>query len=430
MRQMAIGSSLLATIALGTAARAAAYRPPALPDIPAKAFPITAYGAATASADNAGAVQAAVDAAAAAGGGTVEVPPGAFLCGPVHLASRIDLHLAAGATLRLLPIGRYPGGTKDPESFLTGHGLHDLAITGAGTIDGQGAPWWPGGKATPPTRRPRMIALGGCQRVLIDGVRLQDSPMFHIAISGRSSDVTVRHVTIRAPASTDPRTPSHNTDACDVSGSHVLVEDCDVSVGDDDFTCGGGTSDVLLRRNTYGYGHGVSIGSPTNGGVSDLTVEDCTFAHTECGIRLKSDRDRGGTCQRLTYRNLRMTDVGCPIEVYAAYGATGKYRDLADLTPALALAYPAKPVGKKTPVYRDLTFDHITATVAPGGRAGLIWGLPEAPVDGVTLRDVTIRADKPFGIFDARGVRLDGVRIVTPSGGTGLVTGRAVLAGP
>ena len=62
-----------------------------------------------------------------------------------------------------------------------------------------------------------MIRLSGCDRVLIENVHLTNSPMFHIAISGRSTNVTVRGVTIRANPSTDPVNPGHNTDACDVS---------------------------------------------------------------------------------------------------------------------------------------------------------------------------------------------------------------------
>src|SRR6185437_9799232 len=165
---------------------------------------------------------------------------------------------------------RYPGGTKNPQSFISGQKLHDVAIAGKGTIDGQGAAWWPLVKKQSNIARPRMIALSGCDKILIENVRLQNSPMFHIAIGGHSTNVTVRAVTIRAPASTDPVNPSHNTDACDVSGSHVLIENCDVSVGDDNFTCGGGTSDVHIIHCTYGNGHGVSIGSPTSGGVSDI----------------------------------------------------------------------------------------------------------------------------------------------------------------
>ena len=80
---------------------------------------------------------------------------------------------------------------------------------------------------------------------------------------------------------------------------------------------------------TPALAHGVSIGSGTKGGVSNFTVTDCTFKGTDCGIRIKSDRDRGGVVSNLAFRNLRMTDVGCPILIYGAYMATGKeFRDL------------------------------------------------------------------------------------------------------
>jgi polygalacturonase len=266
-------------------------------------------------------------------------------------------------------------------------------------------------------RRPRLIGLSSCDRLLIEKVTLKNSPMFHIAISGRSTNVTVRGVTIRAPASTDAVNPSHNTDACDVSGRNILIADCNVSVGDDNFTCGGNTSDVLITNCTYGYGHGVSIGSPTAGGVSNMTVINCTFNNTEAGIRIKSDRDRGGYLHDLSYLNLRMTNVACPILIYAAYMATNReYRNLNELTPAVAGTYPGKEVRARTPIYRDITFSNITATAQPGRRAGLIWGLPEMEVTNILLQGVNITADRPFGIYDAQGVRLVNSKIITPDG--------------
>jgi polygalacturonase len=242
--------------------------------------------------------------------------------------------------------------------------------------------------------------------------------MFHIAISGHSGNVTVRGVIIRANPSTDPVHPGHNTDACDVSGTNILIENCDVSVGDDNFTCGGGTSDVLITNCTYGYGHGVSIGSHTHsGGVSNLTVVNCTFNNTEAGIRIKSDRDRGGLVRRLSYLNLSMTNVGIPILVYAAYANTNPvYRALAKLSAAQAAAYPPAAVGERTPVYRDLVFSNVTATVQPGRRAGLIWGLPEMAVTNVWLQQLRITADQPFGLYDVHNVRAVDTRISTPTG--------------
>jgi polygalacturonase len=390
---------------------------PTLPVIPDTVFNVTNYNAvgdgATA---NTAEIQAAIDAAGAKGGGIVEVPAGVFLSGPIQMASSVNLRIERGAVLRMLPLARYPGSTNDPENFISGSKLHDVAISGAGLIDGQGAPWWPFAK-TKGVKRPRMIALSGCDRVLIEGVTLKNSPMFHMAIGGNSSNITVRRVTVRAPASTDPVEPSHNTDACNISGHHALVQDCDISTGDDNFTCGGNTSDIVITNCAYGNGHGVSIGSPTHGGVANITVVDCTFSNTDCGIRIKSDRDRGGVVRNLTYRNLRMTNVGIPILIYGQYAATNReYRALHKLTAAIAASYPAAPVTDRTPVYRDITFSNITATAARDRRAGLIWGLPEAAVSNVVLQQVTITADKPFGIYNSQAVRLVDCRIVTPEG--------------
>jgi polygalacturonase len=390
---------------------------PALPVIPDGSFNIANYGAAgDGVTTNTTAIQAAINAATNAGGGTVEVPAGTFLSGPIRLASRINLHLDGGAVLRMLPLDKYPGGTDDPANFISGAQLHDVVISGLGMIDGQGIPWWPYARVFG-ARRPRMIALASCDRVLIENLTLSNSPMFHIAIQSHSENVTVRGVTIRANPSTDPVNPGHNTDACDVSGRNVLIENCDVSVGDDNFTCGGGTSDVLITNCTYGYGHGVSIGSPTRGGISNLTVINCTFSNTEAGIRIKSDRDRGGYLHNLKYLNLRMSNVNEPILIYAAYMATNReYRALNNLTPEIAATYPSREVISTTPIYADITFSNITATAASGQRAGLIWGLPEMNVSNVLLARVNITADKPFGIYDAQNVRLVDTKIITPDG--------------
>ena len=394
-----------------------AYVAPALPIIPDKTFNVRDYGAVGDSVkDNTNSVQAAINAAVTAGGGMVVIPSGVYLCGPIQFGNNLNLRIGAGAVLRMLPINKYPGGTIDGMNFISGTKLHDIVLSGKGMIDGQGSPWWPFAK-TKGVKRPRMIAFRDCDRVLIEGLKMINSPMFHITVGGKSTNVTLRDVIIRAPSSTDPVNPSHNTDACDVTATKVLIQRCDVSVGDDDFTCGGGTSDVLITDCTYGNGHGVSIGSPTRGGVKNITVENCTFTNTECGIRIKSDRDRGGVLENLTYRNLKMTNVGMPILIYATYMAKERqYRDLQKITPEIAETFPTAPVTPLTPVYRNISFYNITATAEKGHRAGLVMGLPEAAVSNILFQNVNIVADNPFGIFFADDVKLLNCKIVTKEG--------------
>ena len=390
---------------------------PSLPVISSKLFSIKDYGAVGNNVqDNTTAIQNAINAANANGGGKVIIPPGEFLCGPLQFYSNLDLQIDSGAVLRFLPIDKYPGGTSLGTDFISGNKLHDVAITGKGAIDGQGSPWWPFAKDKA-AKRPRMIALKECDKVLIEAVTLVNAPMFHIAIGGKSSNITVSGITVRAPASDDPVNPSHNTDACDVAGNNILIKDCDISTGDDNFTCGGGTTNVHIINCKYGYGHGLSIGSYTKGVVADFLIENCTFTNTEAGIRIKSDRDRGGQVQNLTYRNIKMTNVGIPILIYAAYMAQEKeYRNLQKITPEIAAAYPTAPVTDLTPVYSNINFEDISATVQKGKRAGLIWGLPEAPAKNISFKNVTITADNAFGVFFANNVQFDKCAIITTDG--------------
>ena len=395
---------------------------PAKPVIPERKFFAEAYEAkGDGISTNTASLQKAIDAASLAGGGTVILTKGIYLCGPIRMASHVNLCVKEGTVLRMLPMDQYPGGTDNPENFVSARGVSDIAISGTGTIDGQGAPWWPlakmkTDKKSKTRNRPRMIAISECDRILIEGIHLENSPMFHIATK-KSSNFTLQGVSILAPASTNPVTPSHNTDACDVSGTNILIKDCNISVGDDNFTCGGDTADVLITNCTYGSGHGVSIGSYTRGAVSNITVSDCTFRDTDNGIRIKTDRDRGGFVHDITYTNLRMTNVRCPILVYEAYKSTNRiYRDLNNLTPETAAGYPPQAVEQLTPVFSNLVFKNITATVQPGRRAGLIWGLPEMPISNVTLENVEITADKPFGIYFVKNARILNSRIRTPEG--------------
>jgi polygalacturonase len=393
------------------------YSTPDLPIIHNSIFNIKDYGAVSDnSTDNTIAIQEAINAATKAGGGIVVIPAGDYLAGPLQFASSLNLHLDAGATLRFLPFNKYPGSIALGTDFISGIKLHDIAITGKGKIDGQGSPWWPYAKVKD-AKRPRMIAFKECERVLIEDVTLTNAPMFHIAISGKSSNVTVSGVIVRAPASDDPFNPSHNTDACDVSGNKILIKDCDISTGDDNFTCGGGTTNVHITNCKYGNGHGLSIGSYTRGGVANFLIENCTFNNTEAGIRIKSDRDRGGLVQNLTYRNLKMTNVGIPILIYGSYLAKEKeFRALQKINAETAASYPSAAITDLTPIYQNITFQDITATVQSGKRAGLIWGLPEAAASNIVLKNVQIRADNAFGIFNAKNIQIENCSIFTKEG--------------
>jgi polygalacturonase len=363
-------------------------------------------------------IQAAINAAATSPnqGGTVEIPAGTYLCGPLNLSNNINLQVDAGAMVMMLPMGQYPGGTS-PAALLTANRLHDIEISGSGVLEGQGSAWWPGYKTN---SRPIMANIATCNRVLIQDVTLQNSPMQFFSVKGKAGNVTLQRVKIFAPSSSDPVNPSHNTDAIDLAETNCIIRDCIFSEGDDNVAMGSSASasvDILITNCTFGTGHGVSIGSFTSGGVSNITVVNCSFTETDNGIRIKSDNDRGGVVQNVSYLNLKMTNVDVPITIYGYYNEFGT---ITGITPQIAAAQGSDAITTTMPTYRNLLISNVTATVPNGGIAGLIWGRTEFPITNVTISGVTIQAPKSFRVYNATGIQLANCQMLVPGGRTNL----------
>ena len=105
----------------------------------------------------------------------------------------------------------------------------------------------------------------------------------------------------------------------------------------------GSGANILITNITCGTGHGISIGSITSAGISNVTVVNCTFNGTDNGIRLKADNDRGGLVQNISYLNIGMTNVGAPIVLFSYYNETGPN----NITPAKAASYTAGAGGQR-----------------------------------------------------------------------------------
>jgi len=381
---------------------------PLLPVIPRATFDVTHYGAVgDGQTANTTAVQKTIDAAAAAGGGIVRVPAGKFLTGPFTLASRINLHLERGAVILITDdLAHYPVTANRYQDTVTVSDAQDVEISGPGTIDGQGAPWWTAFRANPAmTHRPYLIKISNCTRVLVTGLTLKNSPMFHL-VPQNCTDVTIHDVHIFAP----PNSP--NTDGIDPSGWNFLISDCAIDTGDDNIaikptnTRSPGNKNYLIEDCAFGHGHGCSIGSGTVGGIEDLTVRHCTFDQTDSGIRIKSGRDRGGLLQNVTYENLKMAAVKNPIYIIDFYPERTAPKDPATEKP--------EPVTPRTPINKNIVIRNVTATDCP--TAGTIRGLPEMPIDGVTLVNVKITAETGLKIYHARGVRFEKSKIKVKEG--------------
>jgi polygalacturonase len=379
---------------------------PALPVIPDRSFTLMDFGAVgDGRTMNTDAFRKAVSAVQSAGGGRLVVPRGVFRTGPFKLCSQIDLHLEAGAiivapdTFEALGIPN-PSNFKSqaeadavyrvPEPLISGRKLHDVAITGPGTIDGSGRHWWEwsqraardGANKQPGRvvyRRPNLIVINGCQRLRVADVTLTNSSMFHL-VPRNVTDLTIERVKVRAPSD------SPNTDAIDPGpGTNFWIHDCDIDTGDDDIVIKQGGSNILIENNTIRHGHGISIGSETTLGVHDMLVRNCTFDGTNNGLRIKSMRGAGGLVENIRYTDIKMTNVQNAIVLQLDYHDNNRPNFKGDPS--------------KIPTIRNIRFDHIT--IERAHRAGIIHGLPDSIITGITFSDITLTAERDFEIRDA-----------------------------
>ena len=401
----------------GAAAQSNPPMPPvALPKIPAHRVVLSSYGAVgDGKADDAGAFQKALAALRAAGGGTLEVPPGRYWVRPLTLISRLDLHLDRGATLLMdTDPGDYQAAGRQNRQCIEAAGCQDVALTGDGTIDGQGASWWPRYVKTyvPPPgtpalmHRPYMVVFSRCTRVLVQGVTLTNSPSFHL-VPDQCRDVMVKDVHILAAAD------APNTDGIDPSGWNYHITGCTFDVGDDCIAVKPGRvtatgqpscENFLIENCTFLHGHGLSIGGQSRGGLRRMTVRNCTFDGTQAGIRMKAPRGAGGLVEDVAYADLTMNNVKVPIFITSYYPKA----------PADPAQDPAQPVDSRTPIWRHIRIRNMTSTGSP--TAGIILGLPEMPVSDVELTNVRITADKGITITHARGIRFVNSQITVRTG--------------
>jgi polygalacturonase len=356
------------------------------------------YGAAGDGATNdTTAVQQAIDACAAAGGGTVHVPAGTYLTGSIFMKSNITLHLDAGALLLAseqmadypLVDHRWEGvGQKSHASLIGGDNLENVAIVGRGTIDGRGAVWWKMVRERSLTHpRPRLISFTRSSNVLIEGCTLTNSPSWTIHPFD-CENVTVDKVTIVNPPNS-PNTDGINPESC----RDVHISNCHIDVGDDCVTIKSGTENdrdnlvpcenITITNCTMVHGHGgVVIGSEMSGGVRSIVIANCVFMGTDRGIRLKSRRERGGIVEDIRVTNVVLKDVLCPfiMNLYYGPGAWGAPR-ISDKSPW--------PVSEGTPRFRRIHFAGVTAREVRYA-AAFIYGLAEMFVEDVSFEDVAV----------------------------------------
>ena len=331
------------------------------PSFPERTVSVTAYGAVgdglTLCTE---AFRKAIDAVASEGGGHVTVPQGVWLTGPVELKSNVDLHVEKNAIICFSPDKQLYEDTANPKASrvlpcITAVRCTNIAITGEGIIDGNGAQWRPvkrskvsdvewrafkdmGGverqngslwypwdmKAgyanvgeTPEKqekRRNDLFRIYHCENVMLRGVTFQNAPKFHVH-PFNSRNIIIDGVTVRCPWN------AQNGDAIDISDCHrVLIVNSTVDAGDDGLcmksgerkegTAVNGCEDILIENNTVFHAHGgFVIGSEDICGMRRIVVRNCRFSGTDTGLRFKSAVGRGGRTENIFISGIVMNDI-------------------------------------------------------------------------------------------------------------------------
>ena len=411
-------------------------KPPTFPD---RDFAVTDHGAAPDGAtDCRPAFDKAISECHAAGGGRVVVPEGDWLVkGPIHLKSGVNLHLTAGATVRFstdpadyLPnvLARYEGNeVMNFSPFLYAIDAENIAITGAGTFDGQAGPksWWPwkstglkdqdalrqmGEDSIPAAERvfgdgrklrPNFVQPHRCKNVLIEGVTFTNSPMW-ILNPVLCENVTVRGVTVNSHGP--------NNDGCDPeSCRNVLIENCTFDTGDDCIAIKAGrnadgrrinvpSENIIIRGCTMKDGHGgVVLGSEMSGGIRNVFVEDCRMdsPNLDRAIRLKSNTMRGGYLENLYVRNVQVGQV-------------------ADAVVRINLNYD-KDRGQHSPVVRNIFIENVTSERSKF--PFYFAGLADSKIENVVLENCTFKNAAKAGVMvDVDEVTFRNVRMLPKEG--------------
>jgi polygalacturonase len=377
----------------------------------------------------------------------VVFPAGRYLTGAIVLESNITLWLDAGAELLysgdpadspLVPSRWESTRAYTHAPLIYANGKTNIAVVGRGIINGQGRNWWwrsvrypdSAARARPaqdawlklfqrieggaqPGRedfhlaadylRPSLVQFYRCHNVLVEGVTLTESPMW-LLHPVFSEDVSVRGVTF---LSTGPNGDGIDVDSC----RDVRISDCFFSTGDDCVVIKSGrdadgrkaaqpTEHVTIVNCVMYKGHGaIVVGSETAAGIRDVVASNIIARGTDRGIRLKSNRGRGGVIENVRFENFVIEDATA-----SAVEITALYSD--DHGRITATGHP--------PLFRNLAFSGLT--IVNARQVADIEGIPERAIENFRFSDVNATGSAGFTCRYAGEIELRDVRVEAASG--------------
>ena len=353
------------------------------------------------------ALQKALDACAAAGGGTVRVPAGVYLTGSLVVGANTTLRFEPRANLVGSPdIEDYPlVQVRWEGEFREGHRALISAEKAANvTLDGAGAifgPPLPVSRLRDP-RGPLLIELTECTNAVLDGFFTQYQQLWSIHLLF-CQNFTARNLTIR--------TLNANGDGIDVdSCSGVTIERCDINTGDDAISLKSGrgqaaarlgrpTQNVTIRNCTLASSiyAALGVGSELSAGIRDVKIEDCILSGRQNAIYLKSRDGRGGSIENLTGKNLII-------------GQSPTFIGIDLLKKGIQASDPVPGEAEKWTRLSRISFNHIQVNDVAELVAGK--NVPaEQPVDGLTLTDITGTCDQGITLANMTNVKLAGIKV-------------------
>lgn len=190
--------------------------------------------------------------------------------------------------------------------------ITNLTINGSGIIMGNGQIWWPLYKKNElKYRRPNLINLNKMNDVVVSGITMINSPMFHLDLIGcKNVKVFNINITVTTPGYTD----APNTDGIDIGSENVHIYNSFIQNGDDSYVLKGGAYNVLIENSIAQLGLGLDVG--TGGNITNATFRNMICKKTQWGIRLKAKGDtQHGNQTNIIFTNITFDEVEKAIDI-------------------------------------------------------------------------------------------------------------------